>query len=84
MVIVDDVLSTGRTIVETARLLLDGGAASVSTLVTHALFIDDAMTDLKRAGISEIHSTDSVPHMTNSLMLAATLSDALSRFHWGR
>jgi ribose-phosphate pyrophosphokinase len=83
MVIVDDVLSTGRTIVEAARLLLDGGAASVSALVTHALFADDAVADLERAGINEIHSTDSVPHMTNSLTLAATLSDALSRFHWG-
>lgn len=79
-VIVDDVVSTGRTIVETARQLLAGGAASVATLVTHALFVDDAMADLRRAGISEIHSTDSVPHMTNSLMLAPTLSEVLLRY----
>ena len=79
-VIVDDVLSTGRTVVETAKQLLDGDAASVSVLVTHALFVDDAMTDLRNAGVSEIHSTDSVPHMTNSLLLSPTLSEALSSY----
>jgi ribose-phosphate pyrophosphokinase len=78
-VIVDDMASTGRTLAETARALLAAGATSVAALVTHALFVEDALDELARAGISEIHSTDSIPHMTNCLHLARALADALAQ-----
>lgn len=78
-VIVDDMASTGRTLAETARALLAAGAASVAALVTHALFVEDALEELARAGISGIHSTDSIPHMTNCLHLAGALAEALAQ-----
>jgi ribose-phosphate pyrophosphokinase len=76
-VIVDDVASTGRTVAETARELRAAGATDVAALVTHALFVEDAQEELHRAGITEIHSTDSIPHITNSLQLAPVLAQAL-------
>jgi ribose-phosphate pyrophosphokinase len=76
VVLVDDMASTGRTLAEAARALLAAGAASVEALVTHALFVDDALTVMRDAGIREIWSSDSVAHPTNAFPLAATLAEA--------
>jgi ribose-phosphate pyrophosphokinase len=77
IVLVDDVASTGQTLAETARGLIAAGAASVRVLVTHALFVDNAIDTLRASGVTEICSTDSVPHPTNRLHLDALLSAAL-------
>jgi len=77
VVLVDDVASTGHTLAAAAQKLADHGAASVSTLVTHALFVEDALARLRAAGVSDICSTDSVPHASNKLQLDALLAEAL-------
>ena len=77
IVLVDDVASTGHTLLEATRLLLARGAASVSVLVTHALFVDDALQRLHDAGVRDICSTDSVCHSSNKVQLADMLAAAL-------
>lgn len=77
IVLVDDVASTGHSLAAAARQLRDRGARSIAVAVTHALFVGDALDQLRDAGVSEIHSTDSVPHATNSLALDALLASAL-------
>jgi ribose-phosphate pyrophosphokinase len=77
VVLVDDVASTGRSLAVAARQLRDRGARSIAVAVTHALFVGDALAQLQDAGVTEIHSTDSVPHATNSLALDALLASAL-------
>lgn len=74
VVLIDDVVSTGQTLVEAAHLLYDRGAMSVSALVTHALFVGDAMSRLQQAGVSDICSTDSVIHASNKILLADLLA----------
>ncbi|MGD8323424.1 MAG: ribose-phosphate diphosphokinase [Gammaproteobacteria bacterium] len=78
VVLVDDVASTGHTLAEAARQIADHGAASISVVVSHALFVGDALQRLSRAGVNEICSTDSVAHTSNRLRLATILSRALS------
>jgi ribose-phosphate pyrophosphokinase len=75
--LIDDVASTGRSLEDAARQLVERGATSVSALVTHALFIDDALARLRAAGVSQICSTDSVPHATNGMSLDGLLAAAL-------
>ena len=77
VVLVDDVVSTGHTLLEATRELFAAGAASVSVLVTHALFVEDAIGRLETAGISDICTTDSVTHRTNKLHLDKLLASAL-------
>lgn len=77
LVLVDDVVSTGHTLEAAARQLAPQRPASISVLVSHALFVDDAQTRLAAAGISRICSTDSVLHPTNRLLLAPLLAQAL-------
>ena len=77
VLLIDDVASTGHTLAETAKQAVHSGAADVSVLVTHALFVDGALERLKDAGVSDISTTDSVPHATNCVHLDRLLADAL-------
>jgi ribose-phosphate pyrophosphokinase len=77
VVLVDDVASTGQTLIETARRLRERAPASVSVLVTHALFVGDAIERLRVAGVDRVCSSDSVPHASNRVHLDALLAGAL-------
>jgi ribose-phosphate pyrophosphokinase len=77
VVLVDDMISTGRTLVEAARTLTKAGAARVDVAATHALFSEDAGRALQAAGVRSIWTTDSVRHPTNAIRLAGPLGDAL-------
>ena len=78
VVLVDDVASTGRTLEAAATALAAGGPASISVLVTHALFLEGAQERLRAVGVDQVWSSDSIPHPTNRLRLAPLLSGALS------
>jgi len=77
VVLLDDVASTGRTLAVAATQLLERGAASVDVAVTHALFVGDALAQLRAAGVRHVWSTDSVPHETNVVSVAPLLAAAL-------
>ena len=76
-VLIDDVVSTGSTIRNACRLLLDAGATRADLYVTHMLSSVDDTRALYAAGIARIVSTDSVRHPTNVVQLAPLLARAL-------
>lgn len=59
-VLVDDVISSGHTMMEAARALLACGAASVKAIATHGLFAPGSLEGMRAAGISRIWTTDSI------------------------
>lgn len=77
IVLVDDMISTGHTMIETAKQLLAQGASSISCLVTHPLFSEDAMQLMQQNGIETIWSSDTIPHSTNHVSLTQLLADSL-------
>jgi ribose-phosphate pyrophosphokinase len=78
-VLVDDVASTGTTLEKAAEELRRRKAGSVSVLVTHALFVDDACSRLERAGVENIWSCDSISHATNRVPLGPLLAAGLQQ-----
>ncbi len=78
VVLVDDVASSGQTLVEASRQCLARQARRVDVLVTHALFAGEARQNLADAGVGEVWSTDSVSHETNAIPLAGILRDAVA------
>ena len=77
--LVDDIVSSGGTLITCAQALVAAGASSIDTIITHALFSPELTGDFSRAGIRSIRSTNSVPHPTNAIALDAVLADALRR-----
>ncbi|MDH0863190.1 ribose-phosphate diphosphokinase [Mitsuaria sp. GD03876] len=79
VVLLDDMASTGRTLMGSAREALERGAASVDVAVTHALFNGDALPALREAGVRHIWSSNAVPHESNAVCIAELLATALRR-----
>ncbi len=80
VVLMDDVASTGRTLVEAATAVLAAGAASVDVAVTHALFVGDAWAQLQAAGVRHVWSSDAVPHATAVVPITPLLAEAVRAF----
>lgn len=58
--IVDDMISSGKTIVKSANLLKENGVEQIYVLVTHPIFSEDAGELLQNAPIAKVFVTDSV------------------------
>ena len=82
VVLVDDVASSGQTLVVATEKCLLKGAASVDVLVTHALLADAARQRLMQAGVRNLWSTDSVTDESNVIPLNGLLRDAVSSLTW--
>lgn len=78
IVLVDDLVSSGHTLIEAARLLRAAGAARIEAIVTHCLASDEDLTRLTEAGIDRLSSSDSVGHPTNRVHLAPLLATTLA------
>lgn len=77
VILVDDMISTGRTLINVARQLKRQGAETIHCLVTHALFSDDVTEALHEAGIRQVWSSDSIRHPSNAVALTALLAQAI-------
>ncbi len=77
VIIFDDIISTGGTIVGAAKILREQGAEKVFTACVHGLLIGDAEKRILDAGVEEIVSTDSVPTTSSKVSLAPLLSEEI-------
>lgn len=75
--IVDDIVSSGGTLIACAKALLAAGATTVDAVIIHALFPPQLTQSFVDAGIRSVRSTTSVPHPSNSFRLDRVLADAL-------
>jgi len=57
----DDMISTGGTVIEAAKLVMSEGANEVICAATHAVLAGPAMERLAAAPISKIIVTDTIP-----------------------
>lgn len=60
VVIVDDIVSTGGTITEAAKLLLDFGATEVCAAFTHGVFAGEAVKKLEASPLKKIVVTNTI------------------------
>ncbi len=77
VIIFDDIISTGGTIVGAAKILKENGAAHVYTACVHGLLIGDAEKRILDAGVEEIVATDSVPSKNSKVTLAPLIAQEL-------
>jgi ribose-phosphate pyrophosphokinase len=77
LVIVDDIASTGGTLIEVAQRLTAAGFPKPSCVVVHALCGGPAEARL-RSATDTFASTDTVPHSSNAISVATVIADALT------
>ncbi len=78
LVLVDDVITTGGTIVEAAKLLKSRGAGAISAACTHGLFLRDAFERIK-AVTDEVYSTDTLGNPAEKASVAPDIAGILRR-----
>lgn len=61
-VIVDDIIDTGRTLCNAAKLLINYGAISVEAIATHAILSENAIEKIQKSKITKITITNSISH----------------------
>jgi len=66
-VVVDDVVSSAQTMIETVKCLVRAGLRPPVCVAVHALFSDMAEQGLRGAGAASIVTTTSVPHASNMI-----------------
>lgn len=76
-VLVDDIISTARTMIETLRHLNAAGYQQPVCVGVHAVFADDAYDALRAAGAADVVTCDTVAHPSNRISVTDVLVDGL-------
>lgn len=78
-VLVDDIVSSGRTMIDTARQLRGEGFSAAVCIAVHALFSQETEKALREV-CGRLITTNSVPHASNEIDLSATIAERYLRF----
>jgi len=78
-VLVDDIISSGRTMMEAVRLMMARTQTRPVCIVVHGLFADNSDQLLAHAG-ARVVTSNTVPHTTNEIDVQAPLADAIRKF----
>jgi ribose-phosphate pyrophosphokinase len=78
VVIVDDIISSGHTVMETIRSLKAMGIANIVVICVHGIFAENALQRLQRTG-ARIISCNTIPSSVSKIDVSKPLADALRR-----
>lgn len=79
VLLVDDIISTGGTIVEAIRILKNEEARRVIVACTHAILAQDALSKIYESGAEVVVGTDTVPSPVSYVSVAALIADSIAR-----
>lgn len=77
-VLIDDIVSSGHTILETLANLRELSLPPPLLIAIHPVFAGDAYARLQQAGLARIVSTDTIAHPSNAIALGPDLAAAAS------
>lgn len=75
---VDDIVSSGGTLLDAAKVARAHGAARILAATVHAVFPMEMMAAFHAAGIESVASADGIPHPTNAVSLDRLIVDCLN------
>jgi len=81
-IIIDDIISTAKTMIETIHHLKLQGMSSIQAIGVHAIFSAAAYSDLLATGIAEteIATCNTIHHLSNKIDVSALIINALAQF----
>ncbi len=77
LVVIDDIISTGGSIIKATQFLKKQKCKRVFVACTHGLFVGDAERKIKKAGVSKIISTNTIPRSTSKVDMAGVIAKSI-------
>ncbi|HJJ22945.1 MAG TPA: ribose-phosphate pyrophosphokinase [Nitrosopumilus sp.] len=77
LILVDDMISTGGSIIKATQLLKKQKCKRVYVACTHALLMNDAEKKIKKAGVTKIVSANTIPGKTSVVDVSSTIAKAI-------
>lgn len=81
ILIVDDIISTGGTIIEASKILHSQGANQIEVACTHPILATDALSRIRGAGVLNVIGTDTVPGPISYVSVAPLIADEVKKLH---
>lgn len=78
-VLVDDIISTARTMMAAARHLEGHRLAAPVCVGVHAVFAGNAYSELAATGVARIATCNTIAHQSNAIDLSGPIADAVGR-----
>ena len=78
LILVDDMISTGGSIIKAAEFLKKQKCGKIYVACTHALLINNAEKRIKKAGVTQIISTNTIPGSTSIVDVSNTIAKAMA------
>ncbi len=76
LILVDDMISTGGSIIKATQFLKKQNCKRVYVACTHALLMNDAEKKIRKAGVARIVSTNTIPGKTSLVDVSDTIAKA--------
>lgn len=76
-VLVDDIISSGHTMMATARQLVHAGLQPPICIGVHAVFAPGAYEEMLQAPIAQVVTCDSIAHPSNGIPLASLIAEQI-------
>ena len=77
LILVDDIISTGSSIIKAAQFLKKQKCKRVFVACTHGLLVDGAEKKIRKAGVSRIISTNTIPGNTSKVDVSGILAKSV-------
>ena len=80
VVIIDDIISTGGTIVSASKILRDLGANKVVVGCVHPVLVEDALLNIFAAGVVDVFATDTLKSDVSNISVAPLIAGYLKKY----
>jgi ribose-phosphate pyrophosphokinase len=75
---VDDIISTGKTMMVAAQLIKEAGLKKPVCIGIHALFVSDAYSQLLQSDVDRVVTCNTIQHQSNAIDVINLIIEALS------
>ncbi len=77
LILVDDIISTGSSIIKATQFLKKQKCKRVFVACTHGLFVGDAERKIRKSGVSQIISTNTIPKSTSKVDISGVITKSI-------
>ncbi len=79
VILVDDIISTGGTIIEATRILRSQRARKIYAACTHPAVTEDTLQKILKAGVQAVIATDTIEHRTSVVSVAPIIAGTIQQ-----